>query len=65
MEKKPRADPNLWAEPGKAHANMKEVLFYSFMLCTTHRGRVEELNKWAKRVLEDEFNATHDDYLTE
>ena len=41
-----------------AHANMAEVLFFALMLCTTHRGRVEELNSWVNKVLQDEFNAT-------
>lgn len=57
-EKKPRADPKHWAQPGKDDANMAEHLFYALMLCTTHQGRVAELNQWANKVVLEEFAAT-------
>ena len=54
VEKKPKAEPILWAQPGKDHANESEVVFYALLLCNTHRGRVDELNSWVSRVLLEE-----------
>ena len=50
-EKKPKEPDIKFCEPGEAHAGMREVLMWALMLCVTHRGKVEELNKWAKAVV--------------
>ena len=57
-EKRPRAEPKLFAEPGKAEPNATEIIFWSCMLCTAYVGRVKELKTWVSKVLQDEFAAT-------
>ena len=55
-EKKPRAEAIYLAEQGEADASMREIIFYGLLLCVTHRGRVKELEEWAKKaVLEEQF----------
>ena len=58
MEKKPRADPHHWCQPGNDHGNMQEALFNALLLCVTHVGRVEALKSWQKKVLAEELAAT-------
>ena len=50
-EKKPKDVSISFCEPGEAHAGMREILLWALMLCVTHRGKVDELNKWAKAVV--------------
>ena len=53
-EKKARAEPTYFAEQGEADATMKEVLFWALLLCVTHRGRVKELDDYAKKAILEE-----------
>ena len=55
-EKKPKAEPIYLAERGETDAGMKEILFWSLLLCVTHRGRVKELESWGKAVILEEPN---------
>ena len=43
-----------WVESGPADASMKEVVFWSLLLCVSHHGRVKELDKWARGVIVEE-----------
>ena len=57
LEKRPRAEAQLWCEPGNDE-NMSYIIFLSSLLCTTHVGRVEELKIWQNKVVGEEFAAT-------
>ena len=57
-EKKPKPELIHLFEPGPADATVKEVLFWSLLLCVTHRGRISELESYARAVLTEEPNIT-------
>ena len=53
-QKKARAEPIYFAEQGEAEATKAEVIFWALLLCVTHRGRVNELDTWAKKAILEE-----------
>ena len=55
--KEPIASPTSWSPPGEADANASNVLFWSLLLCVTYRGKIDELNAYAKDVLQEESAA--------
>ena len=59
-EKKPKAKPKKWFEPGEGDMNESEVLFSALLLCksaeSASNGR-DELQKWSSAVLSEEKNA--------
>ena len=56
LVKEPKAEAIHFAATGNADASSKEVLFWSFMLCVTHRGRIKELDTYARKVTKEELS---------
>ena len=47
----PSQRPSSGQRSGPSRANAKEVLLWAFMLCVSHRGRVNDLDKWARKAV--------------
>ena len=54
LVKKAKDEAILFAEAGPAEANDREVLLWALMLCVTHRGRVKELDSFARNAVLEE-----------